>query len=306
MPLIEYVPKKFSVASTKIIEAANEIITEYEEAGYKLTLRQLYYQFVARDIIANKQSEYKRLGGIMGDARLAGLIDWDALEDRGRNLVKSPSWDAPQDIVDACASQFKLDLWKDQDNHVEVWVEKEALIGVIERTCRELRVGAFACKGYVSLSEMWDAGYNRLRGHVKSGKKVTILHLGDHDPSGIDMTRDIQERLSLLSGSRDIEVIRVALNWDQIAQYSPPPNPAKVTDSRFAQYEAKFGDESWELDALPPDVLDGLVRERVEPYRDDERFEAMREEEDEAKATLSAISRKWAGVEKFVKQNGKR
>lgn len=306
MPAIEYVKKKFSVGSKQIIAHANSIIAEYEAAGYSLTLRQLYYQFVSRDLIPNRQSEYKRFGSIIGDARLAGLIDWDALEDRGRNLTKSPTWSGPEDIIESCAHQFKLDLWQDQDHHVEVWIEKEALIGVVERTCRDLRIGAFACKGYVSLSEMWDAGYNRLRRHTRDGKSVVILHFGDHDPSGIDMTRDIRDRLSLLSGSQDIEIVRIALNEDQIQQYNPPPNPAKVTDSRFAAYEAKYGDESWELDALPPDVLDALIREHIEEYRDSERFSLFKEQEDDARKTLLAISEKWDSVKSHVVSNGKK
>ncbi len=303
MPRISYVKKNFGAAALAIVNSANDIIAEYESQGYKLTLRQLFYQFVSRDLIKNKQSEYKRLGSIIGDARLAGLIDWDALEDRGRNLTIAATWDDPSEIVSACAGQFKMDLWEDQDYHVEVWVEKEALLGVVDRTCRALRIGAFACKGYVSLSEMFDAGYNRLRKLSKAGKQIVILHLGDHDPSGIDMTRDIRERLELLSGV-DITVERIALNFDQIKQYNPPPNPAKVTDSRFEAYEAKHGDESWELDALPPQVLDQLIRDSVEQYRDDNLFDAMKDREDEAKRTLKLVSAKWSSVKSFV--NGKK
>lgn len=296
MPRIKYSDKTLCPAHLAIIKRANAIIREYQEAGYKLTLRQLYYQFVARDWIANKQSEYKRLGGIIGDGRLCGLIDWDALEDRGRNLSILNSWDGPNDIVAACSRQFRLDVWGDQPYHVEVWIEKEALIGVVEPVCQELRIGAFACKGYVSLSEMWDAGHNRLRERVRAGKKIVIFHMGDHDPSGIDMTRDIEERLQLLSGSPDLEIRRIALNYDQVEEYGPPPNPAKSVDPRFKRYEIEHGDESWELDALPPNVLGDLIRTSVAPLIVKKKMRVKEAKEQEGRDQLSGVAENWDHV----------
>lgn len=172
---------------------------------------------------------------------------------------------------------------------MECWIEKEALIGVVAVPCEKLRVPHFACKGYTSQSEMWDAGYNRLRRKVRDGKDVTILHLGDHDPSGIDMTRDIQDRLSLFVGS-PVEVVRLALNMDQVEQYSPPPNPAKLTDSRFGGYEEKYGDESWELDALSPSTIAELIEREIKQRIDEMEWETVIEQEEEHKKTLLAIS----------------
>lgn len=306
MPMIEYKEKRFNDEHLNVIDRANAIIAEYQAQGYTLTLRQLYYQFVSRDYIANKVAEYKRLGSIIGDARLAGLIDWEALEDRGRNLVKLPTWSDPQSIIRACASQFRLDAWEDQLFHVEVWVEKEALIGVIEPACNRLRIGAFACKGYVSLSEMWDAGHNRFRNLVRNaGKQIVILHMGDHDPSGIDMTRDMSERLELLSGGKII-IKRIALNMDQVDEFNPPPNPAKATDARFKSYQDKFGDESWELDALPPNILVGLIDEWVKKYRDQPRFDAMIRRENEHREDLKLVAEEWEDVKEFARHRSDR
>lgn len=193
MPKIRFSNLKLRKSSLTIIAQANVIIREYADMGFVLTLRQLYYQFVSRDWIDNKQSEYKQIGSIINDGRLAGLIDWNAIEDRGRNLQRLATWESPADIISACSGQFRLDLWEDQDHYIEVWVEKEALIGVIAVPCVKWRVPHFACKGYTSQSKMWDAGYNRLRLQSRNGKDITILHLGDHDPSGIDMTRDITD-----------------------------------------------------------------------------------------------------------------
>ena len=286
---IEYVKKTFRSKSLAIIDKAEEIMKEYRESGYSLTLRQLYYQFVSRGLIPNNQSEYNRLGSIVGDARLAGLLDWDIMEDRGRNLRIVSTWNQPADILDTCAQQFKIDLWEDQDAHVEVWVEKEALIGVVEPVCRRERVGAFACKGYVSLSEMWSAAHYRFRTQMALGKDVVVIHLGDHDPSGIDMTRDIGERLSLLSGG-EIEVVRIALNRDQIDRYTPPPNPAKMTDSRFVEYRRNYGDESWELDALEPKVIENLIQDAIDERKDHAAFAVQSKREDGMRRQLEKIA----------------
>lgn len=192
-----YTPRKFNAANDTIIEVAKKICAEYVAQGYTLTLRQLYYQFVARDLIPNTQKDYHRLASIVSDARLAGRLDWDAIEDRTRNLEQLSTWDSPKDILNATAQQFRYDWWDSQPVRVEVWVEKEALVGVIERVAFRYRVPYFACRGYSSQSETWRAG-RRFLDHNERGQPVKVLHLGDHDPSGIDMTRDNDERITHL------------------------------------------------------------------------------------------------------------
>lgn len=301
MPKITYVPRQFGDATLAVIDTAERICDEYAAQGYDLTLRQLYYQFVARDLLRNTQQEYKRLGAIVNDARLAGLIDWDHLVDRTRNLRGLTHWESPESIIGAVASQYRTDRWADQPYRVEVWVEKDALGGVIERPSSRLDVDWFSCRGYVSQSEMWSAA-QRLIGHEDAGKETVVLHLGDHDPSGVDMTRDIHDRLRLFGSSTRVE--RIALNMDQVRRYDPPPNPAKVTDSRAAGYVAEHGGESWELDALPPDVLDALITEAVQEYRDEslwgESTQAMQAE----KRQLQAVRNRWSEVSDFVDEEG--
>src|SRR5215467_8357308 len=154
------------------------------------------YQFVSRDPLPNRQSEYKRLGDIINDARLAGLVDWGAIVDRTRNIRALSHWSDPAAIVEAAANRFAVDKWADQPRRVEVWIEKDALVGVFEPVCDELDVPLFSCRGYTSQSEVWGAA-QRLERYLMAGQEVVILHFGDHDPSGLDMTRDIRERLRL-------------------------------------------------------------------------------------------------------------
>jgi len=298
VPKIQYIERNFSAGSLALIRHANTIIAEYAGQGYSLTLRQLYYQFVSRDLIPNKVKEYKRLGSVINDARLAGLIDWDAIEDRTRNLHSPATWADPAEIVAAVADQFKMDLWRTQPYRVEVWIEKEALAGVFQRVCDELRVPFFSCRGYTSQSEMWVAG-RRLMKVAKGKQRPLILHFGDHDPSGMDMTRDITQRLEMFA-LRPVQIDRLALNMPQIEEYQPPPNPAKETDSRFAVYMQEFGDESWELDALEPSILAGLVRTAVEAVRDEEAWDEAVAEEEEHRRILGLASEQWDQVARYV------
>lgn len=296
----KFLEKKFSTEWLAVVERANAIIAEYQRQGFTLTLRQLYYQFVARALIPNKVQEYKRLGAIVNDGRMAGLIDWDAIEDRTRNLRSVASWDDPASIVAACGAQFKLDLWRDQEVVPEVWIEKDALVGVVEPACTELRVPYFACRGYTSQSEQYAAS-KRLALRARRGQGTLILHLGDHDPSGIDMSRDNADRMTtFLRGQKGWRLVRIALNMDQVEQYSPPPNPAKATDARFNGYQEKYGDESWELDALEPTVIDRLIREHVEAVIDDGKWGAALAQEEAARETLTKAAGRWDEITDFV------
>lgn len=301
MPREKFIEKTFRKSSVKIIEQANGIIAEYKAMGHSLTLRQLYYQFVSRALIENKQTEYKRLGEIINDARLAGLIDWSAIEDRTRNVRVVNMWDQPEDIIQASASQYKENPWDNQRYRPEVWIEKDALVGVIERVCNSMRVPFFACRGYTSQSEQWRAG-KRFSGTIREGKRPLILHLGDHDPSGLDMTRDNSDRLAMFA-RQGVLVKRLALNMDQVEEYDPPPNPAKETDSRSGPYIEQYGESSWELDALDPPVIEALIQEALDEVIDFGQWQEDMQREEDRRGVLQAIANRWQDVTDFI-QNG--
>lgn len=301
-----YIPRTFSADSALTIQLANEILEDYAAQGYDLTLRQLYYQFVSRGLIANKDAEYKKLGSVINDARLAGEIDWEHITDRTRNLRSLAHWGSPRSIVESCAEQFRYDKWANQANYVEVWVEKDALVGILDVACTPMDVPYFSCRGYTSQSEMWAAAMRLLK-HIRAGKAVTVIHLGDHDPSGIDMSRDITSRIELFVrhhlgedngaalGHHDdsgFTLNRIALNMSQVKQYNPPPNPAKVTDSRASKYIDRFGNESWELDALEPRVLTALIQDTVAALRDESIWNESIVKENDAKHRLKNAAKK--------------
>jgi len=285
MPKIQYKDIRFQSKSLELIELVNQVIAEYSAQGYELTLRQAYYQLVARGYIENNERSYKNIGNLINDGRLAGLIDWNSITDRTRNLRHNSHWSTPADVIESAKYSYLLNKWDGQENYVEVWVEKDALVDIVGQACRQLDVPYFSCRGYTSQSEMWTAARRFIRQDYREQR--VIIHLGDHDPSGIDMTRDIQDRLNLFGA--DVYVKRVALTMEQIQTYNPPPNPAKITDSRASKYIEEYGDESWELDALEPQMMNQLITDEVTAYRDDAMYRQVCAMEEKGKEELQML-----------------
>lgn len=329
---IRYVQRKFKDSSREVIDQANAICEGYVANGLSLTLRQLYYQFVARDLLPNTQHSYDRLGSIISDARMAGEFDWDYIVDRTRNLEKRPTWVSPEALVQDAAKQYLTDVWAPQKRRIEVWIEKDAAIGVIERVCHLNNVPYFSCRGYTSSSEMWSAA-NRVGEYLRNGEQTIILHIGDHDPSGIDMSRDIEERLRTFvhtdwanefmgSGAhtrgaikasmreqmreqgstigddeQPWQVKRIALTIGQIERYQPPPNYAKQSDSRFLAYQEATGlDESWELDALDPYVMEELIQDEIDAFRVEDAFAQAEKAQELDRQVLLKIADHWDAI----------
>lgn len=296
MPKIQYKAIKFQQKSLDLITLVNRVVDEYSAQGYELTLRQAYYQLVARGYIPNNERSYKNIGSLINDGRLAGLIDWHSITDRTRNLRSNGHWNNPAEVIASARYSYLLDKWKGQPNYVEVWVEKDALVDIVGQACRPLDTPYFSCRGYTSQSEMWSAAQRFIRQNHREQR--VIIHLGDHDPSGIDMTRDIQERLELFGA--DVYVKRVALTMNQIDTYNPPPNPAKITDSRASKYIDQFGDESWELDALEPKVITDLINKQVTMYRNNDIYRAVCDKESREKEELKMLERNYDRAVAFL------
>ena len=283
-----------------IVNAAESIIAEYKVAGYVLTLRQLYYQFVARDLIPNTERSYKNLGTVITKARMAGMISWESIEDRNREHHNYYYEEDEINPIKLLPNLIKFDRWARQDTYIEVWVEKESLGSVIARACSPYLVPYMSCKGYLSASEAWRAG-RRFKEKLEEGKHCVLLHLGDHDPSGIDMTRDNQARLNTFAETYDVDVIRIALNMDQVEQYAPPPNPTKFTDSRAKDYSRKYGNSSWELDALNPKVIENLITDHITSRIDFDLWNDVQSAEQVKKEMLSKLYDNWNEVKHMLK-----
>jgi hypothetical protein len=312
MPKIAYEENTMRGKALADVETIVGIVEEYAERGYEMTLRQLHYQMVARGHTAdwstghNTLRTYKRIGTLVDKARMCGLLDWGHIVDRTRGVSGPTHWDSPAQIIAASSYSYKIDKWQGQDTRVEVWVEKEALAGVISRATVARDVDYLACKGYLSQSAMWRSA--RRLGHLlDAGQDVVVLHLGDHDPSGIDMTRDNGDRLRLMirhdfgySAASRLEFRRIALTRAQVDQYQPPENPAKFTDSRAEGYVAAHGYSSWELDALPPDALSALINEHIDGIIDPELFADAEAQERSERRILELVHGNWNAVAQHV------
>lgn len=270
--------------SQDTLDSAHEIAGEYNG---NLTVRQLYYQLVARGFIPNSFESYQRLVRILTDARLGGKFPFEWLLDRTREArpgkftqiqqtVKSALTNAADDLRRAPESWLWCDRWYGQPTHVSVWVEKEALAGVFEDPCDELGVSWFVLRGYSSISALSQWVDNTAAAYQTGNvENAVVLYFGDHDPDGLEIPRSAERNVLAIADVRGIELPpiefeRIALTRAQIKQYNPPPFPAKETSSRFDAYVKETGlRTAWELDALRPDVLASLIRDSVDGYFDD-------------------------------------
>jgi hypothetical protein len=227
---------------------------------------------------------------------MAGIIDWDMIEDRTREFVRNSHWTSPGHIVRAVAQQYDQDRWEDQDHRVFLIVEKEALVSVFEKVCAKWDVPLLAARGYPSISVLREFAETDIAPAMENGQDCVLLHFGDHDPSGIDMSRDLVDRLADFLNNEQGDgwnLRRCALNMDQIRSQKPPANPAKKTDKRFELYYKKFNTHSsWELDALSPSFLSNLAEENITEFVDDNKWGDTAETVHLARERLAKVAKK--------------
>lgn len=288
-----YINTDFKPKTMALIEIMDDITQDYKDQGYVMTVRQLYYQMVARDHIENTIQSYNNLASIVNNARMAGLLDWDSIEDRTRSFIRRTRWKGAQHILDVVAEQYHEDMWANQEHRVFVIVEKEALAGVLQPICERFDMPLLAARGYPSSTVVREFTLEDVKACKRADQLAVILHLGDHDPSGIDMTRDLKERIYTFSQGQKIKFLRIALNMDQVEEVNPPENPAKTTDSRFQSYREEYGESSWELDALSPTYLNNLIEVQVEPFIDRALWGESAERIDAVKQRLQRVSEEW-------------
>jgi hypothetical protein len=257
-----------------IAQRAAEIVDSYD---MPVTVRQIYYQLVSANVIPNNQDSYDMVVTLLLEARQNGLIDWDKIEDRGRRIVKPVFWSSPTEFKASLRNMYDEDRWQIQDQRVAVIIEKNALSGLIEPICDRWQVPFIAAGGYLSMTVLKDAA------QIFDG--YTILYAGDHDGSGQDMPRHIAQ--SLASFGCFAPVLPIALTLDQVEQYDLAPNMLKETDSRSDEYFERHGIRSvWELDALPPDVLQSIVEKAITDRIDMDKWRLMEQQVNERRAKL--------------------
>lgn len=243
--------------SEKRIEVILEVLSENQP----MTVRQVYYQLVSRQVIKNTRTMYQAISNLLVDLRQDGTVSWDWIEDRLRRPRAITMWDDLSDFAVTVRTAYRRDVWASQPLVVECWLEKDALSGIFEDTLRPYGVTLNVGRGY----DGWDSIHNAAD-RWGSGEDVTVLYFGDFDPSGEDMFRSLADRLAFFDCRPTME--KCALTYDDIRRYRLPPDFAKKTDSRAAAFIELHGDVSVELDALPIAVLRDRITNEVESRLD--------------------------------------
>jgi hypothetical protein len=284
-----FIMHRFTARLRAKIDLCNEILAPYQAAGSPATLRQLHYQLVIRNATKNTERTYKNLSDLMSNARLAGLVDWEAIEDRVRRPIVPSEFEDLEALGKAALASYRLPRWRGQSHYVEVWCEKYALTRILQPVVEdEFHVLLMPVRGYDSTSDIYD-GTGRFLRAAAAEQHTIMLYLGDHDPNGRDMVRDIRARLARHGAHPEINVL--ALTKAQVAQHRLPPQMAKTSDSHYSAYTLDHGTDSWELDALPSDVLVGLVRKALSNLIDQDALDqVLREEEHDITRFRNAIA----------------
>jgi len=295
-----------------IIAKALEVIEQYTT---RLTIRQIYYRLVSVHLIENKVSEYQAVVQALKQARLDGLIPYESIEDRTRAFIGHDyDLETPEEHFNGAKSYFEkadeyynLPVWLNQPEYVEVWLEKQALAALFEQVTNKFNVRLAPCRGYPSLTFLWE-GAQHLQ-PISEVRHVNILYFGDFDPSGQDIPRYIEQRLTEDLGidTESMEFTKIAITPEQIEQYNIPPMPVKMTDSRGAAFAAEHGAHSAvELDALDPKVLQKMIEQEIVRYLDMDILKQRNEQEKEGRAQIKGMVAKALGEREAKRQHVKK
>jgi|TARA_Y100000310_G_C20695407_1_gene825336 hypothetical protein len=262
---------------------------------WPLTLRQVHYQLVAAEVVENHLSQYKKLSRVLTQARLQGLLPWVALEDRHRETLQSGGWEDKESFMRqekrSFLAGYRRDLLQEQSVALEIWIEKDALSRIAHQAALPYCVPVVVARGFGSVSYVKELR-ERIANNWDWGKDTIILYFGDMDPSGYEMLPSMMQTLREDMGcGNEVQEVRCALTPELIQEYSLPHSPEalKWSDSRAQKYVRKFGELAVELDALPPDALEQLVRKSIEEHLDLDILEEQRGEEQVELEELESI-----------------
>jgi hypothetical protein len=259
--------------TAELIERAAELLRQH----HPMTVRQVYYRLVSRQVIENTRSAYQAVSKALVAARREGLIPWAHIEDRLRRPRCAPMWSGLPDYAGTAAGWYRRNVWDSQPVRIEAWLEKDALSGIFEDELDGYGVPLNVGRGF----DGWDSIHNAAR---RLGDEDVVLYFGDFDPSGEDMVRSLRERLAD-QGARP-EIVKCALTSCDIEAYELPADLTKASDSRSAAFVAKWGDVAVELDALPIEVLRERIVTEIESRMDLAALQSVHALEEEERQRL--------------------
>jgi hypothetical protein len=251
-------------------------------AHHPMTVRQVYYQLVSRQVIENNRSQYQAVSKALVRARQNGIIPWEWIEEGLRRPRTVGMWTDLRDFGKTVLQAYRREIWTSQPIYFEVWLEKDALSGIFEEILKPYGVTLNVGRGY----DGWDSISNAA-GRFGLHDKTTILYFGDWDPSGEDMVRSLGERLGFFDCHP--EIVRCAILPEDIQEHDLPPDFAKKIDTRHKKFVDRFGDRAVELDALPGEALRARIKEEVEKRTDLVALDAVRQREASERRFLARI-----------------
>ncbi len=281
-----------------IIPKVNELLDSF---SYRPTLRQIFYRLVAALLIPNTEVTYKSLSRATVSAREVHIIDPGigidplAFQDRVRTSEGGDyGFDSPNDFIDYMLDQLRdspdqytRPMWTTQQTMPIIWLEKDALFTPITTIASRYRVKVYAARGYSSFTSVYEAAQE-----IDGAMSTKVLQLTDFDPSGEDMVRDLEDRLTRY-GAADFGLAKIALTSDQVSTLGLPPMPAKKSDPRYEWFAASYGDRVVELDAIPPDELERIVSTAIEELIDQDAWNAetekAKQEKEEAQRRIEEL-----------------
>lgn len=277
--------RRFTRKNLEKLKFCNQIIEEF--AGRPITLRQLFYRLVTRNLIKNADNEYRKLSDLVGNAREAGKIDWDIIEDRVRLRHRHSEFESVSDLVKCAARSFRLPRWRDQNFYIEVHTEKDAMASILLPIADKWHVHFIVNRGNGSKTFLYDTA-RRFISAQDEGRQGVLFYLGDHDPSGLMMIDSIKERLERY-GAENVGFRYLALTIEQVREMNLPNNTAKGKDPRTPGYIEKFGPYCWEIDALPPDYVSAILDKEIAALVDKRKMKRMIDRENRDRKKFEAI-----------------
>lgn len=256
-----------------------EIIDEQKP----MTVRQVFYQAVGQALIDKTEAEYKNtICRLLVEMRKSGEMPYEWIVDNTRWMRKPTTYSSMSRMLALTQQTYRRAIWDDQNAYVEIWLEKEALAGVLVDVTAAWDVPLMVTRGYPSISYVHEAAQMI----ASQGKPAYLYYFGDHDPSGVDIDRFVEEQIPAIAPDVDMEFVRVAVLPEQIEEMSLPTRPTKKTDSRSGSFKG----ESVEVDAIPPSELRSLCEYCIRRHIDEDVYEKTLEIEEQERATLAMIA----------------
>jgi len=264
------------------VEARREALLDIIDDGKPMTVRQVFYQATVRGLVQKAETGYSKVQTDLTLMRRDGSLPYDWLADNTRWQRKPNTFDSVEDALRETARFYRKNLWRDADAYVEIWLEKDALSGVIYPVTSMYDVPLMVARGYASLSFLFSAAeyINTL------DVPACIYHLGDFDPSGVNAGEKIEETLRELAPDADIVFERIAVTEEQITDWDLPTRPTKASDTRARTFSSAL---SVELDAIEPNQLRALVQETIERHLPAEQFEVLKTAEESEREMISRL-----------------